>query len=153
MRLDQPTPASLVGRWVDTPALVFKTKGGDYRGKIVSVDTSRAQNVVVQFQDDPKIKYFFPVTSVVKWLVDPSNHHPDDEELLRTGLHVEDGNSDPLSESDDGEDDAGGEEDSGEPLDGAAARAPKRKARKKKNAEQQESEHKVAEATEQVFKG
>ena len=70
MRLDQPTPASLVGRWVDTPAREFKTKGDAYRGKMISVDTARAQHVVVKFQDDPTIKYFFPVTSVVKWLVD-----------------------------------------------------------------------------------
>ena len=153
MRLDQPTPASLVGRWVDTPAREFKTKGDAYRGKMISVDTARAQHVVVKFQDDPTIKYFFPVTSVVKWLVDPSDHHLDDEELLRTGIQAEDGNSDALSESDDGEDDAGGEEDGGEPLDGAAAGAtlaPKRKARKEKTAEQKESEAKVAEATEQV---
>lgn len=155
MRIDQPTPASLVGCWVDTPAPIFKTKGDAYRGKIVSIDTSRAQNVVVVFQDDPKLKYFFPVTSVVKWLVDPSNYHPDDEELLRTGINIEDSKNDPVSESDDEKDDAGGEEDS-EPLDGAAAgatRAPTRKARKEKPAEQKETERKVAEATERVFKG
>jgi hypothetical protein len=105
---------------VDTPAPIFKTKGDAYRGKIVSIDTSRAQNVVVVFQDDPKLKYFFPVTSVVKWLVDPCNYHPDDEELLRTGINIEDTKNDPVSESDDEKDDAGGEEDS-EPLDGAAA--------------------------------
>jgi hypothetical protein len=92
MRLDhqsQPTPASLVGRWVDTPAREFKTKWDAYRGKMISVDTARAQHVVVKFQDDPTIKFFFPVTSVVKWLVDPSDHHPDDEELLRTGIQAE----------------------------------------------------------------
>ena len=62
MRLDhqsQPTPASLVGRWVDTPAREFKTKGDAYRGKMISVDTARAQHVVVKFQDDPTIKFFF----------------------------------------------------------------------------------------------
>ena len=26
---------------------------------------------------------------MVKWLVDPSDHHPDDEELLRTGIQAE----------------------------------------------------------------
>jgi hypothetical protein len=59
MRLDQPTPASLVGRWVDTPPVVFKTRGDAYRGKLVSIDTARAKHVVVRFQDSPKTTYFF----------------------------------------------------------------------------------------------
>jgi hypothetical protein len=150
MRLDQPTPASLVGRWVDTPPVVFKTRGDAYRGKIVSIDTARAKHVVVRFQDQPATKYFFPVTDVVKWLVDPSDHHPDDEEHLRTGLNVEDGNNDAISDDDDDEDDSGGDEDDEEPLYGATARAPQRKARKEKNAEQKETERKVAEAQQQV---
>jgi hypothetical protein len=153
--MDQPTPASLVGRWVDTPAHIFRTQGDAYRGNIVSIDSKRAKNVVVIFQDDPTLEYFVPVTSVVEWLVDPRNHHSDDEELLRTGIQVDEGRNDPLSDSEDEGDDAGGEENSGEPLDveAGATQAPKRKAPNKKSAEQKEIERKVAEATEQVFKG
>jgi hypothetical protein len=81
VRMDQPTPASLVGRWVDTPAHIFRTQRDAYRGNVVSIDSKRAKNVVVIFQDDPTLEYFVPVTSVVEWLVDPRNHHSDDEEL------------------------------------------------------------------------
>ena len=90
---------------------------------------------------------------MVKWLVDPSDHHPDDEERLRTGIKVEDGNNEATSGDDDDEDDTGGDEDDEEPLDGAAVgatRAPQRKARKEKSAEQKETERKVAEAQQQV---
>jgi hypothetical protein len=62
-----PQPLALVGRWVDTPGEVFRVGGNvKYRGKVVGVETKRANSVLVRFQDEPQKLYHFPVPTVLR---------------------------------------------------------------------------------------
>jgi hypothetical protein len=93
---------------------------------------------------------------VVLWLVEPCIRHPDDEELLDTGIQSDDDES-VVSESDDGDDDDG--EDSGTLIDGEGAQVPvpgsarKAKEKKKKSAVETATKETISETTAQTFAG
>jgi hypothetical protein len=118
-----PTPKDLIGRWVDTPCEVFFRRGTRvYRGKITKEETKRNKGIpaveCVYLDGDV---CWYPVESVLHWLIPEANVNLEDEAYLVEPM------SEPEEDSEEEEEEEGeGEEGEEEEGDAAAAQVAKK---------------------------